>query len=167
MAPSTFEGLRKSLSEWKAEKESGDGLAVIADEVINTIERKITSLELLMAEFTQHGLGLTVKHHARDTWGVLTEDASDRGRYRWTQFQRDGFTGHCTHDTPERCLGDMVDEGYIVPDEGALDRLCGKPEWQRGTEITAVIQASNAGLISWEEANRRAFEIKLKYPEVA
>jgi len=167
MAPSTLEGLRKSLSEWKAEKESGEGLAVIADEVIGTIEGKIISLEKLMADFTHYGLGLTLKHHARDAWGVLTEDASDRGRYRWTQFQRDGFTVHCTHDTAEYCLGDMVDEGYTVLDSGALDRLCGKPEWQRGTEITAIIQASNAGLISWEEANRRAIEIKQKYLEVA
>jgi hypothetical protein len=97
----------------------------------------------------------------------LTEDASDPGRYRWTQFQRDGFTGHCTHDTPELCLGDMVDEGYIVPDQGALERLYGTPEWERGTRITAIIQACNAGLMSWEEANRKAYEIKQLFCDAA
>lgn len=51
--------------------------------------------------------------------------------------------------------------------QGALDRLCGTPEWQRGSEITAIIQACNAGLMSWEEANRKAIEVKQRYQEVA
>lgn len=167
MFPSTLENLRESLADWQAEKEAGHGLACVADELMGMIQEKIISLELLTKLYAEHGLGLTVKHRSREAWCVLTGDASEPGRYRWTQFQRDGFTGHCTHDTPELCLGDMMDDGYTVLDQGALERLCGTPEWQRGTEITAIIQACNAGLMSWEEANRKAAEVKQQYPEAA
>ena len=167
MAPSTLESLRNSLAEWQEMKGTGDGLAVLADEQIGVTQRKIISLESLIALFAMHGVGLTLKHRNREAWGVLTMDASDPGRYRWTQFQRDGFTGHCTHDTPELCLGDMVDDGYIVPDQGALDRVYGTPEWERGSQITAIIQACNAGLMSWDEANRNAMEVKQLYQEAA
>jgi hypothetical protein len=167
MFPSTLENLRESLADWQAEKQAGHGLACVADELMSMIQEKIISLELLHQLYTTHGLGLTLKHRNREAWCVLTEDASAPGRYRWTQFQRDGFTGHCTHDTPELCLGDMMDDGYTVLDQGALERLCGTPEWQRGSEITAIIQACNAGLMSWEEANRKAVEVKQRYQEAA
>lgn len=167
MAPSTLERLKCSVAEWQEMKETGEGFAVLADEQIKAIRGKLFSLEAMIKLFSQVGFGLTMKQRNREAWGILTEDASDPGRYRWTQFQRDGFTGHCTHDTPELCLGDMVDEGYIVPDQGALDRLYGTPEWERGTRITAIIQACNAGLMSWEEANRQASEIKQLFLEVA
>lgn len=167
MVPSTLESLRESLADWLAAKETGEDFACLADELISRTQGKISSLELLFGLFASHGLGLTLKHQDRDAWGVLTEDASEPGRFRWTQFQRDGFTGHCTHDTPELCLGDMLDDGYTVLDQGALDRLCVTREWQRGSQITAIIQACNAGHMSWEEANRRAAEIKQQYQEVA
>lgn len=167
MAPSTLDRLRKSLADWQETKESGEGFACLADEMIESIQGKIITLETVVGLFAVVGLGLILKHHNRDAWGVLTEDASAPGRYRWTQFQRDGFTGHCTHASPELCLGDMVDDGYSVLDSGALDRLYGTAEWLRGTAITAVIQACNAGQISWEEANRKAKEVQLQYREVA
>lgn len=167
MFPSTLEALRESVADWQATKETGEGFACYADEMIERSQGKIIALESVIDLFAKHGLGLTLKHTNRESWGVLTKDASDPGRYRWTQFQLDGFSGHCTHDTPELCLGDMIDDGYIVADQGALDRLCSTVEWERGSKITAIIQACNAGLMSWDEANRKAAEVKQQYQEAA
>ena len=57
----------------------------------------------------------------------------------------------------------MLDDGYALLDMGALDRLSGTAEWQRGMEIVAVIQACNAGQLSFEDAMRKREEIYSRY----
>ena len=162
MLPSTLDELQNSLVWWREMEETGEGLACIAGELIDGIERKICALKSVIELYRQHGMGLILKHSERDTWGILSEDASDAGRYRWTIFDKDGFSGHCTYDTPVLCLGDMVDFGCVAHDPGALERMSVTEQWRQGSEITAIIQACNAGLISWEEANRRAEIVKAK-----
>ncbi|MBU5976893.1 hypothetical protein KQW06_31545 [Pseudomonas aeruginosa] len=159
MRPSTVERLKESLASWGEMKEKGGAYAEYADEMIERFQVKLILLEHLLCQFTIHGLGLTLKHHSRDAWGVLLSDASQLGRFRWQAFQRDGFTGHCTHDTPELCIGDMLDDGYVLLDMGALDRLSSTAEWQCGMEIVAVIQACNAGQMTFVSSS-----VKLTHP---
>ncbi|WP_137887474.1 hypothetical protein [Pseudomonas sp. 2FE] len=167
MRPSTIESLHESLAMWQEMKETGEGLAFMADEIIEEIQGKISSLEYLLGQLAIHGTGLTLKDSKRDAWGIVLPDASQAGRYRWQAFQRDGFTGHCTHDTPELCVGDMLDDGYTMVDLGALDRLATTVEWQRGMEVVAVIQACNTGLLSFEDAMRKREEIYARYSVAA
>ncbi|WP_173425591.1 hypothetical protein [Stutzerimonas stutzeri] len=167
MRPSTVESLKESLAIWQ-ELEAGDlAQRSLVTEMAGEIQRKILSLESLLGLYAVHGLGLTLKHCRTDSWGILSEDSSEPGRYRWTMFGKDGFTGHCTQDTAELCIGDMLDDGFMIPDMGALERLSCTTEWQRGMEVCAVIQACNAGRLSWQEANDRYAEIDQRYRSAA
>ncbi|MFC0668589.1 hypothetical protein ACFSKY_23200 [Azotobacter chroococcum] len=163
MRPSTPERLKASLRDWLEMKETGEGLACCADEMIEQIQAKLAVLEQLLGELAAHGMGFTLKHGQHDAWGMICPDASEPGRYRWQAFRRDGFTGHSTFDSSEQCLGDLVDNGYTLPDPGALDRLADTVEWQRGMEVVAVIQACNAGRMSYEDALRAREAIDARY----
>lgn len=168
MRPSTLEGLRKQLDDWKEHQQGGDGLLkALAQEVIDGLERKISTLISLLDAAQGNLVGLTLKHPTDDRWGMILPDASSPGRFRWQGFRADGFTGHCTFDSPELCLGDMLDSNLEVPDPGALDRLADTSTWKIGSEILGLVQACNAGQISWDEANAQAEAIKRKYQEVA
>jgi len=167
MRPSTLESLQESLSIWKEWVESEAPKCNIASGMVGEIQGKIHLLEYLLGEYRRHGIGLTLKHHERDFWGILLPDATEPNRFRWQGFQRDGFTGHCTYDSAELCIGDMLDSGLCIVDLCALDRLSCTLEWERGMAIVAVIQASNAGLISWDEANQKHAEIVARYGKAA
>lgn len=167
MRPSTVEGLREQLADWKAQQDEGGPLAHFAQEVIEGIERKLSLLNSMIEAFKGDPLGFTLKSRSQDFWGVILPDASDVGRYRWQGFRADGFTGHCTFDTPELCLGDMIDSGLEIPDQGALDRHANTPTWLRGMEMLAVVQACNSGLISWDESCKKREEISARYEQAA
>ena len=167
MRPSTPDSLRQSHADWELIKTKGGELAHYAEEMIEVISAKLLLLEFLLDQFKNHGLGMTLKHSKRDAWGIVLPDASEPGRFRWQAFQRDGFTGHSTHETPELCIGEMLDDGYVLLDMGVLDRLAATVEWQRGMEIVAVIQACNAGQMTFEEGTRKHEEILLRYQNAA
>lgn len=167
MRPSTLDGLREQLSDWREQQAEGGPMAFFAQEVIDGLEGKLSLLLSLIDAFQVSPMGFTLKHPSQDSWGIILPDASQPGRYRWQGFRADGFTGHCTFDTAELCLGDMVDFGLKVPDPGALDRNASTQTWQRGMEMLAVVQACNSGLISWDESCRRREEISSRYPQAA
>jgi len=144
MRPSTPERLKASLQDWLEMKETGEGLACCADEMIEQIQAKLAVLEPLLDELAAQGMGFTLKHCQHDAWGMICPDASEPGRYRWQAFRRDGFTGHSTFDSSEQCLADTV-------------------EWQRGMAVVAVIQACNAGRMSYEDALRAREAIDARY----
>lgn len=167
MYPSTLESLKESLADWQEMKCNDGLLARLAGEMIDEFQGKIHLLEYLLGQYRRHGIGLTLKHHERNFWGILLPDASEPGSFRWQGFQHDGFTGHCTYKTPELCLGDMLDFGLCIVDLDALARMSCTQEWARGMEITSVIQQCNAGLISYEEAQQKYAEINARYKSVA
>lgn len=167
IAPSTVERLKESLASWREIKAEGKSFGAIVDEMIEQQQAKLECLVSLLDLFAIHGIGLTLKHHRLESWGIVLPDASQPGRFRWQAFQRDGFTGHCTHNTPELCIGDMLDDGYTVLDMGALDRLSATVEWARGMEIVGVIQACNAGMLSFEDAMQKREEIHSRYQAAA
>lgn len=119
----------------------------------------------LHAQFKQRGHGFELKHGSRDSWAVLLPDASSPGKYRYQMYDKNGFSAHSTHDTPEKALDDAITAGYTQPDVGALERLSNDVAWQRGMELSAVVQAMNSKQISWEEGNKRAAEIVDRYAD--
>ncbi|MCC9289610.1 hypothetical protein [Pseudomonas aeruginosa] len=167
MRPSTVEGLEDSVASWAEMKEEGGAIAEYADVMIEQFQVKLILLEYLLCQYTIDGLRLTLKHRSGDAWGDLIPDAYQQGRFRWQAIQRDGFSGHCTHETPELCIGDMVDDGYALLDMGPLDRLSATAEWQRAMEIVAVIQACYAGQMSFEDAMRKREDIYSRYAKDA
>lgn len=167
MRPSTVESLKESLAVWLELESTDHAQQSLVGEMAREIQCKIISLESLLQLYAQQGLGFTLKHCRSESWGVLSKDATEPGRFRWTLFNKGGFTGHSTQDTAELCIGDMLDDGFTIPDMGALERLSGTTEWQRGMEVCAVIQACNAGLLSWQEANNRYAEIDQRYRTAA
>jgi len=168
MRPSTLESLQQQREDWIAHQQEDDGLlSIVAQEVIEKLEWKISTLISLLDAAQGDLIGLTLKHPTDERWGMILPDASSPGRYRWQGFRADGFTGHCTFDSAELCLGDMIDSNLEVPDPGALDRLAATSTWKRGSEILSLVHACNAGLISWDEANAQAEVIKQKYQEAA
>lgn len=168
MRPSTLESLRQQREEWLCHlREDGGLLGDVAQEIIAKLERRISALASVLDAAQGNLIGLTLKHPTDERWGMILPDASSPGRFRWQGFRADGFTGHCTFDSPELCLGDMIDSNLEVPDPGALDRLAATSKWRRGSEILGLVHACNAGLISWDDANAQAEVIKQKYQEVA
>lgn len=82
MRPSTPERLKASLRDWLEMKETGEGFACHADEMIEQIQAKLAVLEHLLGELAAHGMGFTLKHCQHDAWGMICPDASEPGRYR-------------------------------------------------------------------------------------
>lgn len=168
MRPSTPESIQESLDIWVAwMSKPQKALAREAREIVAELREKKTLLESLLIELKTSGLGLTLRHKTQQRWGLILSDATEPGRFRWQEFGPDGFTGHHTHDTPEECLGDMVDCGYSHLDEGALCRLSSTALWRKGMQVTCVIQAANARLLTWEQAHQRIMDINATYEKEA
>lgn len=110
MRPSTPESIQESLEIWQRWLEDpAKPLAKEAREIVAELSEKKRLLECFLSDFQANGLGFTLKHKTQERWGFVLPDASEPGRFRWQEFGLDGFTGHHTYDTPEECLGDMVD----------------------------------------------------------
>ncbi|WP_415913003.1 hypothetical protein [Neptuniibacter sp. QD37_11] len=78
-------------------------------------------------------LGFEMKRPNSEQWAFVLPDASEPGRYRYSEFDADGFYGHQTRDTPEECLKDMIMEGgYTHPDKGALNKVQATPRFIEG-----------------------------------
>lgn len=165
MRPPSLESLQESLDHWMEflTPDGDQARSAYAAEIISEIQGKLVALESLLRLFDVVGLGLTVRHAQHESWGMLLMDATEPGRFRWQEFKAYGFVSHHTYDTPAECLGDMVDSGYLIHDPDALVRLSSTVEWKRGVEVTAVIQAANARLISWVEANQEIEKINTAY----
>ncbi len=164
MQPSTLESIAESIEIWEAwQSETDPELNALALETLAELREKKALLEMLLGEYQTFGPGFTLKHKDRPRWRFILRDASQPGRFRWQEFACNGFIGHYTYSTPEECLGDMVDDDYLIPDHDALERIHTSVEWLRGMEITNVIQAANARLITWEEGNRRLEAINTSY----
>lgn len=163
MQPSTIESLKESLVSWEEMKRDGGPFEVFADEMITEFKGKIHLLEFLIAEFGKFGFGMTLRHETQEMWGIIVPDASHPGKVRWSGFRKDGFTGHSTYETAEQCIGDMLDSGLVMPDQGALDRLSCTLEWARGMEIVDLVQAVNSARISYNEFLEKREEINARY----
>lgn len=156
MRPSSVEGLKASIERWTRDSTSNQAAwGSLAAEMLETFQADLPVLEGLIEQFKSTGLGFTLRHCSMESWGFVLRDATEPGRFRWQEFKPFGFIGHHTYDTPEECVGDMFDSGYITPDPDALQRLSAAPEWHRGMAITFVIQQINSRQITWEEGNRQ------------
>lgn len=160
----TIEDLDHHISKFEAALQSErEPLRHLAAESLPSLREKRNLLQRHLEQAKAEGRGYTLKHGQRDAWAMYLMDATEPGKHRLQEFQRDGFIGHVTEDTLEACIGRMVDLGYVVPDPKALERVGQTLEWSRGCEVVSLIARCNAGDISWEEACRRREEIYASY----
>ena len=135
--------------------------------LLSLAEPSHRDLEQVVGHFRKHGDGLQLRHKTQDKWAMLLPDASEHGKYRYQRYDKDGFAGHQAFKDVDGALSELAQDGYHVEDNGSLDRLAATKTWQRGMEVNAVIQASNAKQITWQDANKQIAEIDAKYAEPA
>lgn len=116
--------------------------------------------------FKQVGDGLELKHPQYDWWAILLPDASEPGRYRYQEFDRNGFTSHSTYDSPGEAIKDLASREFVLPALGTLEALSTTRQWARGQEILALVQAVNWGQLPWEEAHVKRQEINARYGDL-
>ena len=58
---------------------------------------------------------------------------------------------------------DAAEQGFVIPDDDAPRRIFSLASFECGNRIAAVIQASNAGRMSWAEALAAADRIRAEY----
>lgn len=79
------------------------------------------------------------EHHA-----VLLPDASEPGKWRYSEYDPRGFMGHQAYDTKAEALKELADAGYTEPAKGSLDQFAVTQEWAEGMRANKMIQTSNA-----------------------
>ncbi len=99
--------------------------------------------------------GVEYTNDAGDRYAYVTPDATEEEKFRVQYFDKDGFSSHATRDTREQALEEMIDDGFRTEAKGALDKLSGTPEFQRGNEVSSLISKLNSGEIDHAEFVRR------------
>lgn len=95
--------------------------------------------------------GVELSNSERSQFVLFLPDASEPGRVRHSNFDRHGFYNHYTFDTYVEALKSAWSQGFRMKAPGALNDLCTKADWIRGTKITNAIQHLNAGRISYQQ----------------
>ena len=87
---------------------------------------------------------LEFKHPKHDNHAVVIPDASEPGRWRYSEYDPDGFSSHKTFDSPHEAAAAAGAMGYTEPAPGSLDRLASTERWAQGTRSAKVMQIVNS-----------------------
>lgn len=93
-----------------------------------------------------------------DRHAVVIPDASEPGRWRFSQYDTRGFGGHRTFDSPHEAAGAAAAEGYTEPAPGSLDRMAATDAWAEGTRHARIGQLSNELGFTGKYDARRALD---------
>jgi hypothetical protein len=77
-------------------------------------------------------------------YAVVIPDASEPGRWRYSEYDKSGFASHRTFDTPHEAAAAAADEGFTEAAPGTLDQLAVTDEWAEGTRAARVMQIANS-----------------------
>lgn len=94
-----------------------------------------------------------VSNKAGTQWQMILQDASEAGKWRIQTFDDGGFSGHMVFKNKEEAVEHAAVHGYVLRDDGALDRLFNTPKFQRGLFAADLIRQVNMGLLRFEQAN--------------
>ena len=97
-------------------------------------------------------LGIEYRHESREAWAFLLPNVSGDDAWRIQYFDPDGFSRHACYTTSREAVEEMVQEGYITQDAGALDRHSLTKRWSIGVKRSSVMQRHNSGEITWADA---------------
>jgi len=86
---------------------------------------------------------LEFKHPKSDHHAVVIPDASEPGRWRYSEYDPYGFSSHKTFDSPHEAAAAAGAAGYTEPAAGSLDRLATTEKWAQGTRAAKIMQVVN------------------------
>lgn len=112
------------------------------------------AFDRVMTQFAGDPSAVEFQHKSRDDrWAFVLPDvnAETEGGWRVQYFNLDGFTSHHCEDTKLKAIDSMVSDGFIVPAQGTLDRLCPTPRWKRGVEVAGLIFKLNSRSITYAQ----------------
>jgi len=123
-------------------------------------ERRSLAYNDMMVTFDGDPTGIEFQHRTQDNrWAFTLPDASVQGSWRIQYFDWDSFVSHHCERTFLACIDSMAQEGFVVADPGALDRLSVTPRWKRGVEVSSLIQRLNAREITHERFSQLQAEL--------
>lgn len=97
-------------------------IAKLAKQCIRKIESVDVFEEIMSATGGQLD-GIQLKKESQDQYVVFTPDAYTKGRFRYSEFDSNGFFGHCSRDSYEEALKEAISDGYKIEVHGVLEAL--------------------------------------------
>lgn len=105
----------------------------------------------LMQAYKGEPVGIECRSIHRAAWAFVAPEMSGSEPWRIQRFDEDGFVGHTCHNSLEDAVESLLEEGFRVPDPGALDRVGASERWARGVRLAAVRQRFQEGLITFQQ----------------
>lgn len=109
------------------------------------------AFQRLMTMSSGMPVGIECKSGRHEQWAFILPDMSGDSPWRIQNFDQDGFSGHSCYDTLQQAAETLVNDGYRVPDPGALDRCSTTLRWAIGVKRSEIRLLFNQGKITWAE----------------
>lgn len=114
----------------------------------------------LMQAYKGEPVGVECRSIHRAAWAFVAPEMSGSDPWRIQRFDEDGFVGHTCHNSLEEAVESLLNEGFQVPDPGALDRIGASERWARGVRLAAVRQRFQEGLITYQQMLEEALALQ-------
>jgi hypothetical protein len=95
--------------------------------------------------------GLQLANPSNENFMVFLPDPSEKGRVRYSEFNKNGFFSHFTQDEYAPLIEEAWNMGYRIRTSNKLETLSMQPEWSSGSKEVLLIQQYNQGSISINE----------------
>jgi hypothetical protein len=122
--------------------------------LMESIYREVYSLdkkEALLERTKDEMAGLELSHVSQNSYIVFMPDPSEKGRFRYSEYNDMGFFSHFTLDSYKELIEEAWQLGYRDECKGKLNELSIKPEWTAGANEVLLIQQYNQGSISFKD----------------
>lgn len=113
---------------------------------------KQIAFQRLMSAYDGEPIGAECKARTREAWAFVVPDMSgSEYAFRVQYFDEDGFSGHDCHASLVKAVEDMLGQGYLTLDAGALDRCASTVRWALGVKRAGIRMKFNCGQISFQQ----------------
>ena len=97
----------------------------------------------MMNKYQGNPSGVEFRHHRdEERWAFVLQDASDPG-FRIQFFDTFGMFGHQHYATMDEAVQEMLLQGFLIDDAGALDRIASTPRWAEGIAWLDIINGEH------------------------
>lgn len=134
--------------------------------LIREIQARQDKLQVLYAELDEVGVGMIMANESGDSFALVSPDASEPGRFRYSGFRAVGWMTHYTVDSLDEVVLEAFKAGYTrVAARDTLDKMSVTTEWKKGSERLIHMQAHQSGALSWNEMLAEFEKIEIKYAQ--
>ncbi|MHC5195208.1 hypothetical protein ACYSUW_15735 [Pseudomonas frederiksbergensis] len=134
--------------------------------LIREIQARQDKLQDLYAELDEVGVGMIMANESGDSFALVSPDASEPGRFRYSGFREVGWMTHYTVDSLDEVVLEAFKAGYTrVAARDTLDKMSVTTEWKKGSERLIHMQAHQSGHLSWNEMLAEFEKIEIKYAQ--